>query len=200
MKKTLCVYLHGFGDSAAGWAELAPKISAYFSSDAETLILDAPFDTGFGGYKWFDLFDDKGNPKYDDDAGVNFSINYVKEKIAAHCAHRGPQDYDIILIGHSQGAFMSLLLTLTGVVPASRAVSICGFYPDVALAQGLKNKATPILWLAGAKDDVLPSDLSDSYKALQVSGIPITYYNDPDSDHNYWSPAMFAELSKWAKK
>lgn len=120
---------------------------------------EGPVDAGEGLWSWW-----QDGPRQK--ASVeNFitAADKLIEKAHRHLESRFPGATPrICLWGFSQGAAASLVYTLLGTHPITRAASVCGFLPEMPEAGERPGRpATEILGIYGLNDEVVPSFLAD---------------------------------------
>ncbi|GMH62013.1 hypothetical protein TrRE_jg795 [Triparma retinervis] len=115
MKSHVLIFMHGLGDTSAGWSFLSRALPSYPSRDLDFVFPDAPTSpvTCNGGMRmtsWFDIVDipvTKGEP--DTPAGYLDSIKKIHAIIDYVKASHNLTSDKIILGGFSQGGAMSLV-------------------------------------------------------------------------------------------
>lgn len=164
--------LHGFGSNGHDLLPLAPAFQQALGKLGETLAVfcpDAPTPTPMGhGYQWFrdagwTFRDERGL------AALQTTLQaYIKEISETY----GIKTTDIALLGFSQGA-MGILHALPALQPPVAGVIACSGALTVPPTAHPASTATPILFLHGAEDDVLPADASVTAAAyFEAQGYP----------------------------
>jgi len=185
------LYLHGFRSGIGGRISPTKERVLEMNLADGMIALDAPFVVASGGRKWFTL------PEEGTDADIfeemKESADYILKEI------RG-LGIDII-VGASQGGFMALYLTLNGIIRPKRTVALVPFYLP-GLVGEIKNRETPILWIAGGKDEVVPKEVAGTWRDLQAAGANLDYCLEPESAHlaETWMPEFCNEIMAWVKK
>lgn len=105
---TLFVLLHGFGASTFSWREISPNLSRY----SRVVAFDRP---GFGLTERVDPGSTRLNP-YSAEGATELSCRFIK------AIYRGEQR--IVLIGHSAGGGLALLIALKCDIPVSALILI----------------------------------------------------------------------------
>lgn len=188
---TTMLYFHGYAggiDKTGGTLEYVRTMNL---AD-EIIAFNAPFPVDGGGYKWFSLpeYGVGDTPNFDSE--IKKACEIILEKI------RGKK-IDLIF-GASQGGFMALYLTLNNIIKCDRAIAAVPFYVD-KLARDIKNKTTPILWIAGGQDEMIPSDVGNVWRDLQSSGANLDFRWDAESAHrpDTWTQNFIEQIKKWSK-
>ena len=148
--KRMVVMLHGLGSDADDLIALAPYLDlaqCYFFSPNGIEPCDM---LGFG-YQWFSL----QNPDF---PALMEAIGNAKASVMDMIVSKADQlDIalgDVILLGFSQGAMMSMYLALTATTPFHSVVAFSG---RLILTPGMiTQKQTPICIVHGDADSVVP--------------------------------------------
>lgn len=190
----LLLLLHGVGSNEHDLFALAPYLDARF------LIVSAraPVALDYGGYGWFRIdFTPQGMVADVEQARESLRLlpGFVDELVETYGADAGR----VYLLGFSQGAMMSLALTLTRPEMVAGLVAMSGRLPRQALEvepdrEALKGK--PVLVTHGLYDPVLPvengRDIRDHLAALPVE---LTYREYP-MQHEV-SPESLRDVAGW---
>jgi len=147
----LVVMLHGLGSDGHDLISLVPYVQNsmqychFFSPHGIEEYDMAPF-----GYQWFSVMDRNESVIT---RLVEKNVPLIKNIIAQKQQELAVTNSDTILLGFSQGAMISVYLTLTSDEPYAAAISFSG---KLIKPQQLINKLTPICLIHGKEDDVLP--------------------------------------------
>jgi len=160
---TSCViWLHGLGDSGAGFAPVVPLLNLPHNHTIRFIFPHAPeqpvtLNNGFVMPAWYDINNSDLHNRADMD-GVLQSEKSIRALIQEQI-DTGISAENIVLAGFSQGGVMSLFTglrfeqTLAGIMALSCYLPIKDQLPsDLSAA----NKNTPILQHHGKVDDVVP--------------------------------------------
>ena len=160
---TACViWLHGLGDSGAGFAPVVPMLNLPHNHAIRFVFPHAPeqavtINNGFVMPAWYDIKNVDLHNRADMD-GVNQSESMVRALIQEQI-DKGIAASSIVLAGFSQGGVISLYTglrfeqTLAGIMALSCYLPI----KDQLPAQlSMANQNTPILQNHGELDDVVP--------------------------------------------
>lgn len=160
---TSCViWLHGLGDSGAGFAPVVPLLNLPQNHGIRFIFPHAPeqavtLNNGFVMPAWYDIKNDDLHNRADMD-GVLQSECLVQALIQEQIDN-GIAASNIVLAGFSQGGVMSLFTglrfeqTLAGIMALSCYLPIKDKLPTQL---STANKNTPILQHHGKLDDVVP--------------------------------------------
>ena len=200
---TSCViWLHGLGDSGAGFAPVVPVLGLPSNHSIRFIFPHAPEQavTINGGYimrAWYDI---KSMDLHDraDLAGVHASEKQIAELILRQIAAGIPSER-IILAGFSQGGVMSLFTGLRFEQPLAGIMALSCYLPGGdKLPDNLSgtNLTTPILQHHGEQDDVVPLFAGKmAHDALLQQGYNTTWksYSMPHSV----LPTQLQEIGQW---
>lgn len=196
------IWLHGLGDSGAGFAPVVPALGLPSDHAIRFIFPHAPEQavTINGGYVMRAWYDIKSMDLHDraDMQGVLESEKMVaaliNEQIAA-----GITSQRIVLAGFSQGGVMSLFSGLRFPEPLAGIMALSCYLPtgDVLPAElSAANRNTPILQQHGLQDDVVPLSAGMLAKeALTTGGYHITWQSYP-MPHSV-IPEQLKAISKW---
>lgn len=199
------IWLHGLGDSGAGWHHLRNELGL---RSVQYTFPDAPIQpvTCNGGMpmpSWMDLVKipvEVQDPE--DGPGLTASTATV-HKIIDGVVEKGTPSDKIVLGGFSQGGGMALLAGYSYSKPLAGIVSFSGWAAqrdgfDKRVGEGA-NAKTPAFIGHGTMDEVvLPSCGEDSKNKLEALGVPVSYstYMMPHSAH----PSEFKALRAFVKE
>ncbi|MCL1058125.1 alpha/beta hydrolase [Shewanella gelidimarina] len=205
-KATACViWLHGLGDSGAGFAPVVPALGLPSDHAIRFIFPHAPEQavTINGGYimrAWYDI---KSMDLHDraDMQGVLESEVHIRALIDEQIA-LGIEPSNIVLAGFSQGGVMSLFTglrlqhKLAGIMALSCYLPTADKLPnDLASV----NVSTPILQQHGVQDEVvLLSAGLMAFELLKAQGY-VNQWQTYDMGHNVL-PEQLRDISKWLQK
>ena len=200
--RAIIVWLHGLGDSGAGWAhlkrELGLKNVHYVLPDAP----DAPVSCN-GGMEmpsWMDLVKIPVEPADKDDVpGLSQSKATVHKVIDDAIASGTPSD-QIVVGGFSQGGAMALLSGYTYPKPLAGVVSFSGWATlrddlQTYVSEGANAKTPAFIGHGTADQVVTPECGGDASQRLNQAGVPVTYNTYPMQHGSH--PAEMAALRTW---
>lgn len=148
--KNVIVAMHGFGDTAANFSNLADEFNI---GDVLWLFVQGPKSVPMGvdGAQWFSLFSD---PKQD----IVQSENLIYELIENVIEQTGLSSTKIFLLGFSQGAGMALYYGLKSHKMLAGLIALSGFMiqQNELILHLQKNSSLPPVFLAhGLQDQVV---------------------------------------------
>ena len=178
----LVLLLHGYGadgndliDLASTWGKFLPE--------AEFLSPHAPFpcEQSAFGRQWFG-FQERTREQVLD--GVRQGAGILDRYIDEVLAERKIDESKLALVGFSQGAMMSLFVSLRRAKPVASVVAYSGrlFAPETL---GIELRSRPrILLVHGDADPVVPPDaLPQAYAALKAASVPVEQLLRPGLGH-----------------
>lgn len=166
--KKLMIVLHGRGDSADGFAFLAPYLQL---DEMNYILMNAPYEY-FGGYSWYDLPPNQLQ-------GIAYSSGLLAQSLDILFE----EEFDAaqsFLLGFSQGSLLTFEFGARYEKPLAGYIAISGYIYDQELLLKEMNPLhqTSKNWLCthGTEDDVLPLSISKSQiEVLQERGFDITF-------------------------
>lgn len=199
------VWLHGLGDSGAGFAPVVPALGLPADHSIRFIFPHAPEQavTINGGYimrAWYDI---KSMDLHDraDMQGVMASELSVQTLIDEQIAAGIPSER-IVLAGFSQGGVMSLFTGLRYPQKLAGIMALSCYLPtgDVLPSQlTVANADTPILQQHGEQDDVVPLSAGLLAKeALIAGGYPVQWQTYP-MPHSV-IPVQLKAISTWLQQ
>ncbi len=191
MNKPLLVWLHGFCFDHNRDTEFVNKLRDALG--ANLLNIDAPHigSRPRGGYMWHDV-------PIKHRAGITrefvsectrqlkVSADHIRKTVEAELERLGLSWGDVIVAGHSQGADMAVRFILQH-QPVKYALSFCGADPEYTIQKNIKFKTTPIIWVAGIGDIILPQEYRNCWIVYRDAGVPVEYMETEcrDNGHDY---------------
>ena len=168
--KATLVFMHGLGDSLAGWSFLPEALDL---SWLEIVLVQAPIPYG-PGWSWYELDQSlRSTAKTKSDIATN------RAKIAQLLAHLELNPSRTILGGFSQGAVMTLETGLRSDAPFAGLLPISGYIPlldDYPAAFGAAVARQRILATHGQWDQVIPHGLAEAHMTEIVKrGAPVAF-------------------------
>jgi len=200
---TSCViWLHGLGDSGAGFAPVVPHLNLPHDHTIRFVFPHAmdqavTINNGLMMPAWYDIKNDDLHSRADMN-GVLESETLVRALIQEQI-DGGISANNIVLAGFSQGGVMSLFTglrfeqTLAGIMGLSCYLPIKNQLPaELSTA----NTSTPVLQHHGKLDDVVPVSSGEmAYKLLSDSGYD-THWQAYPMAHSVL-PQQLNDIGKW---
>ena len=199
---THCViWLHGLGDSGAGFAPVVPMLNLPENHGIRFIFPHAPerpvtLNQGYIMRAWYDIIslDAKGRA---DMAGVLESEVSVTALIEEQIGSGIPAE-NIVLAGFSQGGVISLFTGLRYTKTLAGIMALSCYMPSSELPADLSdgNKLTPIFQNHGLQDDVIPVSAGiAANELLKEAGYQVEWkaYSMPHSV----LPEQLNDIGKW---
>lgn len=168
-KRTL-VFMHGLGDSLAGWSFLPDALDLPW---LEVVLVQAPIPYG-PGWAWYDL-----DPSLRSTPKTKIDIAESRDRVSELLVHLGLEPSKTFLGGFSQGAVMALETglrsdeTFAGLLPISGYVPLIEEYP-AAFGEAIANQR--ILATHGHWDQVIPHAFAQAQMTeLSRRGAPLEF-------------------------
>jgi phospholipase/carboxylesterase len=150
--RPLIVALHGVGSSAHDMATALAPLNAV--ADIVTLDGTAPFDGGGRGRQWFSV---QGITETNRTERVKDALPALLDRLEKLAAECGVAHKDLVLLGFSQGAIMTLAMIAQGAL-SGRAIAIADRLTVPPLAAG--DRPARLLLVHDRGDPVMPAALS----------------------------------------
>lgn len=168
--KATLVFMHGLGDSLAGWSFLPEVLDLPW---LEVVLVQAPLPYG-PGWSWYEL-----DASLRSTAKTRSDIATNRAKIAALLAHLRLAPARTIVGGFSQGAVMTLETGLRSDAPFAGLLPISGYIPlldDYPAAFGKAVASQRILATHGHWDQVIPIALAQAHmEEIAKRGAPLSF-------------------------
>lgn len=166
--RRLLVALHGLGDSAAGFRWLPEALGLPWLN---YLLVNAP-DTYYGGYSWYDLYEDPGT-------GIRRSREMIFELLDAWRAKGFPTE-QTVLAGFSQGCLMTIEVGARYPHLFAGLVGISGYVHEV---ERLVEELSPVarrqrfLITHGFQDPLVPfAETREQINLLKAAQLNISWH------------------------
>lgn len=200
--KACVIWLHGLGDSGAGFAPVVPALGLGNNHGIRFVFPHAPEQavTINGGYVMRAWYDIKSMDLHDraDMAGVKQSEQQVLALIEEQINDGIPSE-NIVLAGFSQGGVMSLFTALRLPKKLAGIMALSCYLPSGdALPDALSdvNKTTPILQHHGIDDEVVPLNAGALAHDLLLNAGFDTHWQTYPMGHSVL-PEQLRDISVW---
>ena len=180
--KQLVVLLHGYGADGNDLIGLAPHWAPLLP-EAEFLSPHAPFpcEMSPSGRQWFGF---QGRTQEQVLEGVRIAASILDDYLTALLAERGMAESALALVGFSQGAMMSLYVSLRRAKPVAGVVAYSGrLFAAEALAGEMKSRPKILLVHGDADQVVEPVAHPEALTALQAAGVAVEGMLRPGLGH-----------------
>ncbi len=185
--KSTLIMLHGRGadehDLFGLKNQLDPRLEIY--------SLRAPFEFEWGGYAWFDLFDDGTVDEKSFIQSQNEIIGFIQTV----------KTDTLFLLGFSMGAIMSYSIALTHPGICSGILALSGFAPE-QLEKEYKLRELQDLKIFvshGVNDPVIPISSARSTKTMLDKSNAIVEYREYQMAHQI-NDNCLSDMASWVKK
>lgn len=170
----LIVFLHGYGADGSDLLGLADPMAPHLPGMA-FVAPDAPERCAGGGfgYQWFPIPWLDGSSQAAADAGLEASTLDLDAFLDARLDEEGLTADQLVLVGFSQGAMMSMHVAPRRSREVAGIVAISGrlLRPELLAAEA--RVKPPVLLIHGDQDPVVPfADMGKAGDALSAAGFP----------------------------
>ncbi|WP_431299641.1 alpha/beta hydrolase [Tabrizicola sp. BL-A-41-H6] len=172
--RSMVVFVHGYGADGSDLLGLADVLGEHLP-DTVFLAPDAPERCVGGGFgwQWFPIPWLDGSDVALAEAGLDAAAKDLDGFLDARLAEEGLGPERLALVGFSQGAMMSLHVSVRRPVEMAGVVAISGrlLRPEKLAAEAVVKP--PVLLIHGDQDPVVPfSDMAKAGDALVAAGVP----------------------------
>lgn len=202
-KQAAIVFLHGLGGSPADWKGSCEWLAGKVGPNCQVVCPAAPTraiskNNGEQMPGWCDVYAawPLTTSSQDDTKGLSDSVASVHAVLDRLVAEGVPSER-IIVAGFSQGAATATLATYSYGKRLAGCLNISGWLANRgSFAPNAENKATPIFWGHGRRDDVIAFENQAAGAAvLTAAGVPVLA-KDYDVDHDA-SEAEMGDILHW---
>jgi phospholipase/carboxylesterase len=170
----IVVFLHGYGADGNDLLGLADVLEPHLPGVA-FVAPDAPERcvVGGGGYQWFPIPWIDGSAQEAAEAGLVAAAEDLNGFLDTRMAEEGLTPEQLVLVGFSQGAMISLHVAPRRPAAVAGVVAISGrlLRPEVLADEAVVKP--PVLLIHGDQDPVVPfADMAKAGDALAAAGFP----------------------------
>ncbi|HWF43815.1 MAG TPA: hypothetical protein VG537_04150 [Candidatus Kapabacteria bacterium] len=166
------VLLHG----RAAEAKTIFSIEGLLDPRFHVIAIRGTYESELGGYEWFHP-DKARSDEINDAERFDESENLLTNDIQQHIIRTSTRPDNLFLWGFSQGAAISLILGLRGIIHPKGVVPMSGFLPSPVRQWDRWDTSAEYLLVHGTNDEVLPVSTSRTAKDfLESKGIHATYH------------------------
>jgi phospholipase/carboxylesterase len=186
--KKIMIIFHGYGANKEDFLPVADAFSQTIDR-IQINIPDGIEKSGHpNGYQWFAL---RGEGLEEDKQAFRKNEHVIRTYIDGILNENEMTHEDLILVGFSQGAMLSLFLGLK--LGASHIISFCGVLMDAKIKA--RNPNTKIIMIHGQKDTVVPVDLMlSSIETLKRSNLNVSVVISESAAHYIDEHMMMAAI------
>lgn len=210
-KSARVIWLHGLGDTAAGWAFLPQYLEARGLGHVDFVLPTAPsipitINGGMVMPGWFDMADlPYSSASVDDRESIeSIGVDRLGALIAEAEAEGFPADR-IVVGGFSQGGCVAMLAGLAYPRTLAGVASLSGWLPaysraDISAVLDSSAARPPILWGHGEADPTVFFDVAKlGPPVLEQAGVPVDFRGFPGLGHGA-DEAELEWLAEWLKQ
>lgn len=181
--QTLALILHGYGADGANLVDLAEVLQESLVFPL-FVIPDAPFGYEYApdmGRQWFSLMDRDESVLIE---GAEIARKILLDFIDQHLEKHELGYENLVLIGFSQGAMMSLFTALQLPKPCKAVISFSGTMVSAQHTASTCKSKPPVCIIHGSKDDVVPLALGKfTAKTLKSIGFEVQMHEIENLPH-----------------
>lgn len=190
----LCVFLHGLGDTPAGWAALKMQMPAIEWVFPAAPISSVTINGGAQMTSWFDVLDwPIGLSARNDVEGMKESVALIHKELEGLEA-RGVPASAIVLGGFSQGGAVAMSAAFSYKSRLAGCICLSGWLFEQDIQGG-----PPVFWGHGQFDNiVLPEQQEAGVEILKKAGIDVTSKAYPTTHSSH--PDEIADMAAFLHK
>ncbi|KAI9596509.1 Phospholipase/carboxylesterase/thioesterase [Syncephalis fuscata] len=199
-------FIHGLGDSGAGWAPVTEEL-AELMPHVKFVLPNAPtrpvtLNFGMSMPAWYDIQSLAEMDQDEDDKGLSDSLAKLTKLIRDEI-YKGIPSNRIVIGGFSQGSAMALLTGMTFDFKLAGIVSLSGYLPlrtKISTMMSDANRKTPIFMGHGDSDEVVQYKFGTlSEQTLKKLGYPVTFKAYRGMGHSS-SPEELRDMLKFLQE
>ncbi|KAI7818692.1 Phospholipase/carboxylesterase [Gamsiella multidivaricata] len=181
------IFLHGFGDSGAGWqlGAYLPHVKFIFPNAP---ALPITINGGMLTPAWYDIISISSISHQQDEKGLIHSRQQVMRLVREQVEVAGIPANRIVIGGFSQGCVLGLLTALTSEYKFAGIVSLSGYLPlhtKIASMVADANRKTPIFWGHGTVDQMVRYEFGEqSVEFLKKHKYSVDFHTYPNMGHS----------------
>ncbi len=181
--KTLVLILHGYGADGDNLSDLAEAMHESLE-DPLFLIPDAPFGYEYAptmGRQWFSLMDRTESVLFNGaQKAYEILLKFINEKLAEYQLSYK----NLVLIGFSQGAMMSIFTALKLPEQCKAVISFSGTIVSADDTIATCQSKPPVCIIHGSDDDVVHCTLGKfAAKTLKQMSLEVEFHEIPNLPH-----------------
>jgi lysophospholipase-2 len=197
-KRGALIFLHGLGDSPAGWSQLEHSLPEFHARLKDIVYVFPPapniplsINGGMRMPGWFDLYDwPIAVGSKDDPVGLRRSVQQVEEAVTKLQTEHNIPPSKIVVGGFSQGGAVALLAAYRPDDNATGFAGCAGLSAWLTMPEefqsnmSTKQQQTPLFWGHGEYDDkVLYPQQKFGVDKLKASGVTSILHKSYDMEH-----------------
>ena len=190
----LVIMLHG----RAAKAETIFSVESLLDAEFHVISIRATYPSSLGDYEWFLPYDyDHPLESFSEDhfkKSENLLTGMIKELIK----EKKISEEQLFLLGFSQGAAMSFILSLRGDINPKGVIAMSGFFPRPLMKWNSFNTSPKFLITHGTQDETLPTSESIfAHEFLTSKGISSEYYEY--KGRHKMTPVVLDHVNNWIR-
>ncbi|KAF9931851.1 hypothetical protein FBU30_009431 [Linnemannia zychae] len=186
------IFMHGFGDTGAGWAPVGEQLSTYLPH-VKFIFPNAPalpitVNGGMLTPAWYDIKTISTIQHEHDEQGLLRSRQQVMELVREEVDKNNIPASRIVLGGFSQGCVLGLFTALTSEIRFAGVAALSGYLPLHTKFMTMvsdANRKTPIFWGHGDADQVVKYRYGEqSVETLKENHYSVRMHTYPHMGHS----------------
>jgi phospholipase/carboxylesterase len=190
----LIIMLHGRGAKA----ETIFSVKGYLDSEFHLISIRGTYESPIGEFEWFLPYDYDHPLDSFTEEHFKESENILTGMIKQLLKDKNISEDRLFLMGFSQGAAISHIVSLRGNINPKGVIPMSGFFPRPIMEWSQLNTSPEFLITHGKQDEVLPTKESIfAHEFLQSKGISSEYYEY--KGRHKMSPVVLHHINDWIK-
>ncbi|KAI8051460.1 Phospholipase/carboxylesterase/thioesterase [Syncephalis plumigaleata] len=199
-------FMHGLGDSGAGWAPATESLARHLPH-VKFVLPNAPtqpvtLNFGMSMPAWYDIHSLADMDQDEDDKGLLASLEKITKMVRDEMA-KGIPSNRIVIGGFSQGSALALLTGMTFDYKLAGVISLSGYLPlrtKISTMMSEANRKTRIFMGHGDSDEVVLYKFATlSAQTLEKAGYPVTFKAYRNMGHSS-SPEELRDMLNFLKE
>lgn len=167
------ILLHG----RAAKADTIFSINGLLDPNFHIIAIQAPYECPRGEYEWFLPYDYEHPLDTFSESHFAEAETILTRQIQTMMHERGITNDRLIIGGFSQGAAMSHILAMRGMLQPRAIMAMSGFFPRILLTWPMPKQMPTYFISHGSNDEVLPlSESKFAYDFCISHGLDATFY------------------------
>ncbi len=190
----LVIMLHGRDAKA----ETIFSVEGMLDPELHVISIQATYKLSDGKFEWFLPYDYDHPLESFSEAHFKDSEAILTNMIIALLNEKDVREENLFLLGFSQGAAMSYILSLRGNINPKGVIAMSGFFPRPIEKWESINTKSQFLITHGSKDEVLPTSESIfAHNFLISKGISSEYYEY--KGRHKMTPPLLEHINIWIR-
>lgn len=186
--------LHG----RAAKAETIFSVESLLNPEFHIISIRAAYPSSLGNYEWFLPYDYDHPLQSFSEEDFKESEYTLTEMIKGLMKEKNISEDQLFLLGFSQGAAMSYILSLRGDITPKGVIAMSGFFPRPLMKWKSFNTLPKFLITHGTQDETLPTSESIfAHEFLSSKGISSEYYEY--KGRHKMTPVVLDHVNNWIR-